>query len=286
MKIGYIDYYLDNWHAREYLEKIRRISGGKSQVTYAYGMIPSPHSGVTSAEWCEKYGIEQCLTIEEVVEKSDVLYILSPEHGEMHEALAQVPLRSGKRTFIDKTFAPTATVARSIFALAEAQHTPCYSASALRFSTEYQPYKQRTIQAAAFVGPSEPDNYGVHHLEPLIMLMGGCPERVIALQSRNWSQFMMEWQDGRCASIAMTGEFSMPFQATFCLDGACESVVIQSDFHDLSVRQLLNFYETGEIPVSHEETITVIAAREACLNAGKQPGTWVKVPIESRRSAP
>ena len=40
------------------------------------------------------------------MEKSDCLLVLSPDNCEMHEELCQIPLRSGKRTYVDKTFAP------------------------------------------------------------------------------------------------------------------------------------------------------------------------------------
>ena len=31
---------------------------GEMVVAYAYGMIKSPISGMTTEQWCEKYGIE------------------------------------------------------------------------------------------------------------------------------------------------------------------------------------------------------------------------------------
>ena len=52
----------------------------------------------------------------------------------MHEELSQLPLKSGKPTYIDKTFAPDYPTAKRIFDLAEANGTPCYSTSALRYA--------------------------------------------------------------------------------------------------------------------------------------------------------
>ena len=43
------------------------------------------------------------------------------------------------------------------------------------------------------------------------------------------------------------------------------------------MRNLVEFFHTGEIPVSHEETIAIMAVREAALKAAGQPGTWVAV---------
>ena len=117
-KVGFIDYFLDEWHANNYPELIKNHSGGEFAVKYAYGKIDSP-SGMTNAEWSEKYGILLCGKIEEVIEKSDVLIVLSPDNPEMHEELCDLPLKSGKLVYIDKTFAPDKTAAERIFEKAD-----------------------------------------------------------------------------------------------------------------------------------------------------------------------
>ena len=79
-KIGFIDYYLDEWHANNYPEYIKRQSNGRYEVCYAYGMIDSPIGGITNKEWSEKYNIPLLDSIEEVIEKSDLLIVLSPDN--------------------------------------------------------------------------------------------------------------------------------------------------------------------------------------------------------------
>jgi hypothetical protein len=54
----------------------------------------------------------------------------------MHEFLCDLPLKSGKLVYVDKTFAPDKATAERIFAIADAHGTKCYSSSALRFATE------------------------------------------------------------------------------------------------------------------------------------------------------
>ena len=39
LKIGFIDYYLDEWHANSYPKMIRDAVGDKLEVAYAYGQI-------------------------------------------------------------------------------------------------------------------------------------------------------------------------------------------------------------------------------------------------------
>ena len=276
MKIGFIDYYLDEWHADNYPEMIKKHSQGKMEVAYGYGMIKSPRTGKTSEAWCREHGIEYCRTIEEVVEKSDVLMVLSPEDAKMHEILSELPLKSGKKTYIDKTFAPSKKMAEAIFELAEKNKTPCYSTSALRYADEYRAYIGKKINAASFVGACDYNNYSIHHLEPIEMLMGGKIYRVMALTKGDWTELLLEWEDGRIASMICTGG-ETPFIATLLLDGECETIEVKSDFFGGFIDDLIRFFETGKIPVSHEETVRIIAVREAGLRAMECPGEWVIV---------
>ena len=114
MRIGFIDYYLDEWHANNYPKMLKEASDGEMQVSCAYGMIDSPIGGLTTDAWCEKMGIPRAHTIEEVIAGSDALVVLSPDNCEMHETLCPLPLASGKPTYIDKTFAPDGAAARRI----------------------------------------------------------------------------------------------------------------------------------------------------------------------------
>ena len=74
-KIGFIDYYISEWHADNYPAWIKAASerlGLDYEVKYAYAKRDiSPVSGLSTDEWCEKFGVEKCDTIEEITEKSD-----------------------------------------------------------------------------------------------------------------------------------------------------------------------------------------------------------------------
>lgn len=276
IKIGFLDYYLDEWHADNYPKMLQEHSQGKMEVTYAYGMIPSPRSGKTSEEWCKEHKIEYCVTIEEVIDKSDVLMVLAPENAEMHEALSELPLKSGKKTYIDKTFALTKKSAETIFGWAKMYGTPCYSTSALRYASEYQAYKGKQIHAASFIGASTYNNYSIHHLEPMMMLMKGKVLRVMALNRLDWAELLVEWTDGKVASAICTGG-DVPFTAKLLLEKSCETIEVKSDFFGCFVDDLIRFFETGKAPVAHEETIKIIAVREAGLKALENPGQWIFV---------
>ena len=119
MKIGFIDYYLDEWHSNNYPELIAKASNGAHEVccAFAYREPPAEMNLRSNAQWSADYGIPLVSSIEEVIERSDCLVVLSPDNPEMHEILCQLPLASGKRTYIDKTFAPDKATAERIFAI-------------------------------------------------------------------------------------------------------------------------------------------------------------------------
>lgn len=276
LKIGFIDYYLDEWHANSYPKMIRDAVGDELVVAYAYGQIPSPITGMTSSQWCEKYGVALCETIEELVEKSDVLLVLSPDNCEMHEQLCQLPLRSGKLTYIDKTFAPDLPTAQRIFALADAYGTPCYSTSALRYAEEYANWESEPITAISSWGPNGFDRYSIHQLEPVMMLMKAPVKQVMYTAAEKWYTVNLEFVDGRFATL--TGfDGGCPFMMHVATTGAAKPVQVRSDFFGAFIKELCDFYLTGTPKVPHRETLDIMAVRGAVLEAMEKPGQWVEV---------
>jgi len=276
LKIGFIDYYLDEWHANSYPQMIRDAAGEQLTVAYAYGQIPSPITGMTSRQWCDKYGVELCESIDELIEKSDVLLVLSPDNCEMHEQLCQKPLRSGKRTYIDKTFAPDLPTAQRIFALADQYGTPCYSTSALRYAEEYVNWHSQPITAISSWGPNGFDRYSIHQLEPLMMLMQ-CPvKQVMYTAAPNWYTVNLEFTDGRFATL--TGfDGGCPFMMHVATESAAIRLEVKSNFFGAFIEVLCDFFLHGEVKVPHEETLAIMAVRGAVLQAQETPGQWVAV---------
>lgn len=277
MKLGFIDYYLDEFHANNYPEWIKEASNGEIEVAYAYAKIDSPIGGMTTDEWCAKYGVERVNSIEELIEKSDVLNVLSPDNPEMHEELCDLALKSGKPTYVDKTFADTKEIAKRIFAVAEANNTPCFSSSSLRFAEEYQRVDRGEIENIASIGPGPLDVYSIHQIEPLVYIMGPDVSRVMYVGTEKWPALVLEWNDGRRATMSHHG-WECPF--SMCLDGRdgkSELVEVKSEYFMAFINELVDFFRTGEVKVPHEDTIAVIAVREAAIKSAGKPNEWVAV---------
>ncbi len=194
-KVGFIDYYLDEWHANQYPAWIRDATGGAMEVAFAYGMKDAGH-GLSNKEWCAKNGVTPCGTIEEVVARSDYLIVLSPDNPEQHEALAELPLASGKPTYIDKTFAPDRAAALRLFERAARHRTPLYSSSALRYAAEYAEVEREGIQVISSWGPGLLENYSIHQIEPIVALMGTEAKRVMYTGTAAAPALLIEFSGG------------------------------------------------------------------------------------------
>lgn len=277
MKIGFIDYYLDEWHTNNYLAWIKEASNGEMTVDYAYAEIASPITGVTTEDWCARMGIKQVGSIEELVNKSDAIIVLSPDNCERHETLCRLPLLSGKPVYIDKTFAPDLDTAKRIFALADANGTPCCSTSALRFAEEYRGIDTDAITAANLWGPMNFETYSIHQLEPLVMLMKVRAESVMMMTAKNYYLLAIRFEDGRVGSISGSYPDS-PFAAQLTIGSGNRNINITSNYFESFISELAAFFRNGKLMAPHEETLSIMAIRTAALKALDTPYSWIPVP--------
>lgn len=274
--VGFIDYYLDEWHANNYPRIINELTEGEFQVKYAYGKIDSPIGGITNKEWAEQQGVELLDSIEEVIAKSDVLIVLSPDNPEMHEELCDLPLKSGKLVYVDKTFAPDKETALRIFENADKHGTTCFSSSALRFVTELKEVDKDNIYKIYSEGPGTYDMYSIHQIEPIVMLMNCRAKRVMGLGDVEHPSLIIEFEDGRVAQMHHSNEIKFKIR-TVDKDNNPTDYTILSKYFNLFMEALVEFFRTGEIPVEHSQTVDVIAIREAGYRALQKPYEWIEL---------
>ena len=280
MKIGFIDYYLDEWHANNYPALIAKASGGAHQVccAYAHSEPPAEMNLRSNAQWSADYGVELVDSIEEVIRRSDCLVVLSPDNPEMHEVLCQLPLASGKRTYVDKTFAPDKATAERIFANAEAHNTPCFSSSALRFASELDEIDLSSIYKIYSEGPSSLSVYAIHQIEPVVRLMNCRAKRVMFLGDEKHPSYMVQFEDGRLVQMHHRDDKGRTFRITTVTeDNKAVHHEIKSPVFDLFIDAMIRFFETGEAPVTHAQTIDVIAIRAAAVEACGTPFRWIEL---------
>ncbi len=277
MKIGFIDKYLDEWHANNLPIWLRDETD--VEAIYAYEMMPSPNEGgISGKEWAEKFDATLCDTIEEVIEKSDYLIVLAPNFPETHEELSDLPLKSGKPTYVDKTFAPDAETAKRIIEKAKKYNTPMFSTSALRYAKEHAGISNENIATMSSRGPGPLGMYSIHQIEPIVKFMGTEPEAVMFMGDVDNPGYVVRFKGNRWAT-AQHFDWECPFNISikYSDDKPAAYITECTEFFPGFVTELVKFFKTGEIPVDYNETLAVIAIREAVIKAKDTPGEWVNV---------
>ncbi len=279
-KIGFLDYYIDEWHANNYPRWIRESSRrAEFEVALAWQEMQPPDRKSLQA-WCQEQGVGVASSAEQVVAECDCLVVLSPDNPERHEALCDLPLRSGKRVYVDKTFSPDYATAQRLFAKAEQHHTPMYSSSALRYVEGLERAVQQIAgQRVRFVGTGGPgvwSIYAVHQLEPLVMLLGTGASRVMSAGNAQANVLVIDYPDGRRGCMTQTPDHPFQFHARY--GEKTVSISDVGDFFPRFIEAMLTFFATGEGAVPKEQTLEIMALLEAGTSALASPDQWVRVP--------
>jgi hypothetical protein len=274
--IGFIDYYLDEWHANNYPKMIGELSNHELEVAFAWAKKDAP-GGLTNSQWSAQYGVPLAATEEELIEKCDYFIVLSPDNPEMHEELCRQALRSGKRTFIDKTFAPTKAAAEKIFEMAEAGKTPMYSASALRFSKQLENVSSDGIDFISSRGPGSFDTYLIHQVEPIVSLMGSDVRRVMYCGTGTTPGLVLRFGDEREAVLSMFG-WDCPFNLAIGYDSRKTVIIPEcTEYFEAFLKNLIGFFLTGAGKIPAAETIAIMGVLEKAHSAAEKPGIWVEI---------
>lgn len=274
-KIGFIDYYISEWHANNYPAWMKAVSEQKGldyKVCYAWAEENvSKVDGKTTAEWCEQMGIEQCASVEELCKKSDFIVILAPSDPETHLRLAEKAFKyaDGKRIYIDKTFAPDYATAKAIFDSAKENGVEFFSTSALRYATEIA----NDINANSTVtygGGSNYEEYIIHQVEMIVKTMGVGAKAVKVSEDGENLVTDIEFKDGRKAQMNF-GKYG--FKAI--VDGVEKT--IESDFFMVLMEKILNFFEGNPSDFEGEQTLEVMKIRENAIKAKGDLNKWIAI---------
>jgi hypothetical protein len=238
-----------------------------------------------AAEMSGTYGVKICDSIESAVQDVDAVMILNID-GRKHLEEARRVLPFHKPTFIDKPMAGSLRDAIEIFRLAQRLHTPCFTASSERFTSDVPKLKEAKIghlNGVSTFGPAEiephhPDLfwYGIHAVEKCYVLMGiGC-ETVVRTHTADADVVTGVWNDGRVATVRGNRNTRYAFGA---IEFGSEAVVVgeQAEGYEGLITEILQFYRTGIAPVSHAESIEVLAFMEAADESKRRGGVPVSL---------
>ena len=243
-----------------------------------------------------KYGVEIVESIAELCSKVDFV-LLETNDGHPHAEQAIEVFKAGKTCYIDKPVGATLGETLAIYQLATEYGIPIFSSSALRFSPEnvklrageygevlaadcYSPHKAE---------PTHPDFgfYGIHGVETLYTLMGPGCKSVTRTHSGQGDVVTGLWNDGRTGTFRAIVEGPAIYGGTaFTPDGAVQAGGYAG--YKVLLDQILTFFQTGQPPVSPDETVEIYAFMKASnmsLERGGKPVTIEEALAEGRLDA-
>jgi predicted dehydrogenase len=226
-----------------------------------------------------KYDVKLVPTIADLVHQVDAVMLLSVD-GRQH--LDQVPavFAAKKRVFIDKPLAGTLKDAREILKLSRQAGVPFFSCSSERYAKDL---KHEPRLAASRVR-SASDRPPLKRISPIFSgtaftaskrCMGAGCERMTRVHTDGEHSVVGTWKDGRIGEIR--GLRSNPRQYGAVVFGAKRVAV--SGTPDGSyrpvVQEIVKFFQTGQAPVSSEESLEALAFMEAADRSKERKGAPV-----------
>lgn len=278
MKVGFIDWSLNNYHANKFHGL---LAGGGVEIVAAYEALPK------GDDWCAGKGVKRADNVQQVIDASEGIIVLAPDDTDRHLELSRDALASGKPVFVDKNLATSNADAREMVKIAAENDTPLMSASSLRFSAELEEMLQRAggkhLDGIFSRGLGKWRGYSVHSIAPALRMLGAPVKRIIDTGKGSVHLVTIETSDGRRAFIDLRKcENQMeatPWQIGH-LDGDKYDVATITKFDEFYanlMKQTVKFFETRNSPVPTQEMLDTVAVEEAADKSMAAGGEWVEI---------
>jgi len=286
MRIGFVDHHLNNFHANKFLALLHGpLADLGARVTAAWESDP------TGDDWCEKNAVRRLEGAAGVAAACDAVVVLAPDNIEAHLALCRQVLPAGKPTLVDKFLAPTRAHAAEILNLSGHHGAPVFSASSLRFAVEIEAALAQTSERpreAYARGMGEWTGYGVHTLALIqAALGGGSPARVIDTGTGGAACVTVEfaggargWADVRAAENQWEAfPWSFGFRTGLGTGSryVTGTIADYDGFYANLMRRAVEFFRTGQSPISAEEMLGTVAVLEGAEQSRRAGGEWTRL---------
>ncbi|WP_439557101.1 Gfo/Idh/MocA family protein [Dyadobacter sp.] len=259
------------------------FEGYKVAAAYPYGSKEIESSAKRIPGYIEevkKLGVEIVDSIQDLLSKTDVI-LLETNDGRLHLQQALEVFKSGKRMFIDKPVAASLSDTLAIFEASKKYKVPVFSASSLRYIKGIEAIDKSKVLGADTYSPAvlektHPDFYwyGIHGVETLYTVMGTGCKSVTRVNTPNTDIVVGIWGDGRTGTFRGTRTGKHDYGATvFTQDG--NKVLGPYGGYEPLLKDIIKYFQTGEVPVTPEETIEIFAFMEAADESKRQGGKSV-----------
>ncbi len=247
---------------------------GSSEIESSYSRIPK------YTEQIQEFGVKIVDSIDELLKMCDVV-LLETNDGRLHLEQSIPVLKAGKTVFIDKPMTASLADAIAIFALAKKYNVPVFTSSSLRYTENAQlavQGKAGKIVGATTFGPSKiekthPDLfwYGIHAVELLYTVMGTGCKTVTRVHTDITDVAVGTWDGGKVGTFRGMRAGKYEFGGTAFGEEGNISLAGYSGYKPLLL-EVAKFFETGQSPVSEQETIELFAFMEAADESKRRGG--------------
>ncbi|MBR6671703.1 MAG: Gfo/Idh/MocA family oxidoreductase [Alistipes sp.] len=291
VRIGIIG--LDTSHSTAFTEL---INGGKESwaegfkivAAYPYGSRTIESSYKRIPDYIEKvkaHGVKIVDSIDELLKEVDCV-LLETNDGNPHLEQAIKVFRAGKPCFIDKPLGATLADAIAIYAMADKYGATFFSSSALRFTPANQ--QLRRGEAGEIIGadcysphspePTHPDFgfYGIHGVETLYTILGTGCNSVSRVSTEQGDVVTGAWKDGRIGTFRAIVKGPHIYGGTAYTTKQAIAAGGYVGYKPL-LQEILNYFRTGKVPVSKEETIEIFAFMKASNMSKERDGDVVTI---------
>lgn len=288
----------DTSHVLAFINLFRRNPQWRVTVVAAFkdGMEDNPSSWNRVERYAkqlqEKYGVAICETVEELLQKVDVVLIECVD-GRPHLKYARAVFQAGKLLFIDKPFTASLADAQEIVRLSKQTGVAFFSSSCVRFQPNITAFRQAPVGKMVKAQGSSPMSiekhhpdlfwYGIHGVEALYTVMGrGC----VSVSRKREGRFDIttgKWADGRIGVFrGARGGSYMPLVKLWGTEGEWESK--GSYNYTGLVETMARFFQTGQAPIDPLETLEIIEFMTAAQVSAERGGA--EVSLEEVRKRP
>ena len=261
---------------------VAAFKGGSDDIKSSYSRVEKFTKTLS-----EKYGVKIYPTIEELCENVDVILLESVD-GRKHLEQAEKVFKAGKKVFIDKPLGGNLKQCIEIYKLGKKYNVPWWSSSSLRYHQKVQELAKKDwgkIHSVISHGPVtiEPTHtdlfwYGVHPTEAMYTVLGtGCVE-VTRVQSQGTEIVVGKWKGGSIGTVIGHKTGKAKYKYNLHINGEKDFALtpIGSDYGPMLV-DVVKFFKSGEIPVSQETTLEIMAFMEAADESKKAGGIPIKI---------
>lgn len=280
---------LDTLHSTAFVKALNALDASADFLGYkVVAAYPQGSKDIESStkrvpaytEEVKKLNVEIVDSIADLLKKVDVV-LLETNDGRLHLEQAIQVLKAGKRVFIDKPIAASLSDTIAIFEASKKYNIPLFSASSLRHIKGVEKIDKSIVVGADTFSPAvlektHPDLfwYGIHGVETLFTIMGTGCKQVSRVHNEGTDIVIGTWTDGRVGTFRGTRTGKHDYGGTVYTQNGNIVLGPYGGYEPL-LKDIVNYFETGSVPVTPEETIEIFAFMEAADESKRQGGAVV-----------